>query len=104
MWAALDEQVAVRDGGVDAAGLYRPAVRRVLDREGADPAEDGGEVAGALGRHVEDDEDGRRQVGREPGGEDLQRLDPAGRRADHDQVMPGIRGVPRRRRAGRVIL
>ena len=83
----VDEHVVVGRRHVDPAVLERAAVLGVRRLQRAGAVEDPGQHAGTRRRDVEDDEDARREIGRESGRELLERLD-ASRRRPHDDEVP----------------
>jgi hypothetical protein len=79
--------VVVGRGDVDAPGLDRLAVAGMGGRQRSAAAEDGRQGAGAVGRDVQDHEDGGVKVGWQRAGQDAERLNATGRGADdHDVV------------------
>ena len=66
------------------------------DREQGVKAEDLGQVARSVRIEMLRDDDRRRKVGGQLGDDPRERLDPAGRRADRDELRSTVRGDPRR--------
>ena len=82
-----DQEVVVGRRHVDRAALDRLAVDRMAGGEPPVAAQDVREHAGPVRRHVQDDEDRRRQVVGELLDQLRERLDPPRGRPDHDDVM-----------------
>ena len=82
----LDQHVVVGRGDVDAARRKRFLVLRMQRRKRAGAGEDMRECAAVIGREVENDHHGGRQIFRKRRRDFLQRLDAAGRGANADQI------------------
>ncbi len=79
---AHSEQVEVGRRDVDASDDQRVVIARVVGLERPGAVEDPRQVARREGGHVQHDEHGRGEVGRERGGEPGERLDASRRRTD----------------------
>jgi hypothetical protein len=79
---ALGEEVEVRRRDVDPSGHEGLVITRMFRFQRANAIEDRGQIARRKRRHVEHDQHGSREIGRERSGEPGQRLDAAGRRPD----------------------
>src|SRR5262249_42675043 len=83
---AADQQVEIRRRHIDVTALQALAVLRLRHSEVTGAPQDLIENAGALGHHVEHDEDRRRQLGGQLRDQPLQGLDAPGRGSHHDQI------------------
>jgi len=80
-----DQQVVVGWGDVDSAGQDRLPFDRVPGRNDPGPAENLRKPASYLGRDVDGDQYGCRQVGGQPGDQGGQHLDAPGGTSDDNQ-------------------
>jgi hypothetical protein len=94
--SALDAQVVIRARDVDAPAPDRLPVSRLPGRQRARAPQDLGQQRLVVRRHVHDDEDRRRQVGRQVAGQLLEDVDTAGGGPDDDDVVVGRLAFHRR--------